>query len=75
MQKILIAQKFHRFVPTGEMRTVPKVGGGTEQASVERKEEFLPGRTLAVPDQVSAEDAASWVEKGLATDASETAAA
>lgn len=63
MQKIIIAQKFHRFVPTGETR------------AAERKEEFLPGRTLAVPDQVSAEDAASWIEKGLATDASETAAA
>ena len=27
MQKIVIAQKFHRYVPTGEVRTVPRIGG------------------------------------------------
>jgi len=66
MQKIVITQKFHRYVATGE-------------ETAERREDFPVGKTLAVPDQVSAEDAASWVAKGLARDASprptETAAA
>lgn len=79
MQKIVIAQKFHRYVPTGEVRTVPRIGGGTEEVAVERREDFPVGKTLTVPGQVSADDAASWIEKGLARDASappsETAAA
>lgn len=65
MAKVLILGGFHRFVPTGEFRDVPKVGGApgeTERHEIERKESFPPGKTV----EASEEDAESWIAKGLA---------
>lgn len=62
MQKLIILQTFHRFVPTGETRTVHKVGGGTEQHAVERREDFPAGKSV----EASSEDAAAWIAAGLA---------
>lgn len=62
MQKLIILQSFHRYVPTGEMRDVPKIGGGTESVAVERRENFPAGKTV----EASEEDAADWIAKGLA---------
>lgn len=63
--KVLILQGFHRYVPTGEFRDVPKVGGApgeTERHEIERKETFPAGKTV----EASEEDAADWIAKGLA---------
>jgi hypothetical protein len=62
MQKLLIVQSFHRYVPTGEFRTVTKRGGGQERVELERKEVLAQGTTVEVADDL----AADWIAKGLA---------
>ncbi|MCW5705435.1 MAG: hypothetical protein KIT82_22990 [Bradyrhizobium sp.] len=62
MQKLLILQSFHRYLPTGEFRTVTKPGGGQERVELERKEVLVKGTTLEVGDEL----AADWIVKGLA---------
>lgn len=62
MQKLIILQTFHRYVPTGETRVVPKIGGGTDRHAVERREDFPAGKSV----EASSEDAAAWIAAGLA---------
>ena len=62
MQKLLILQSFHRYVPTGEFRTVTKPGGEQERVELERKEVLARGTTVEVADDL----AADWIAKGLA---------
>lgn len=62
MQKLLILQSFHRYVPTGEFSTVTKPGGGQERVELERKEVLVQGTTVEVGDDL----AADWIVKGLA---------
>jgi hypothetical protein len=69
MQKLLILQSFHRYVPTGEFRTETKPGGGQtkpgggqERVELERKEVLSRGSTVEVADDL----AADWIAKGLA---------
>lgn len=70
MQKLLIAQSFHRYVPTGEFRTVTKRGGGQERVELERKEVLVQGTIVEVGDEM----AADWIAKGLAVAVEATAA-
>ncbi|MCW5738042.1 MAG: hypothetical protein KIS73_28225 [Enhydrobacter sp.] len=62
MQKLLILQSFHRYVPTGEFRTVTKPGGGQERVELERKEVLVQSTTVEVGDEL----ATDWIAKGLA---------
>lgn len=62
MQKLLILQSFHRYVPTGEFRTVRKPGGEQERVEIERKDRLAQGATVEVEDGL----AADWIAKGLA---------
>jgi len=62
MQKLFIAQSFHRYVLTGEFRIVAKSGGGQERVELERKEVLVQGTTVEVGDDM----AANWIAKGLA---------
>lgn len=62
MQKLLILQSFHRYVPIGEFRTVTKPGGEHERVEIERKEGLAEGKTVEVGDDL----AADWIAKGLA---------
>lgn len=62
MQKLLILQSFHRYVATGEFRTVAKLGGAQERVELERKEVLSRGSTVEVADDL----AADWIAKGLA---------
>jgi len=62
VQKLLIVQSFHRYVPTGEFRTVTKPGGAQERVELERKEVLVQGTTVEVPDDLTAD----WIAKGLA---------
>jgi hypothetical protein len=62
MQKLLIRQSFHRYVPTGEFRVVTKPGGAQDRVEIERKESQVQGTTVEVGDDL----AADWIAKGLA---------
>ena len=62
MQKLLILQSFHRYVPTGEFRTMVKPGGAQERVELERKEVWAQGTTVEVADDL----AADWISKALA---------
>jgi len=62
MQKLLILQSFHRYVPTGAFRTVTKPGGAQESVELERKEVLSRDTTVEVADDL----AADWTAKGLA---------
>jgi hypothetical protein len=62
MQKLLILQSFHRYMPTGEFRTVTKPGGAQDRVEIERKEGLAQGTTVEVGDDL----AADWIAKGLA---------
>lgn len=62
MEKVLIVHTFHRFVAVGEGKP-------------ERKETFAKGITITVGENgVTADDAAQWIEKGLAQAARSEAA-
>lgn len=63
MQKLLILQSFHRYVPTGEFRTVRKPGGEQDRVEIERREGLAKGTTVEVSDDL----AADWIAKGLAS--------
>ena len=63
MQKLLILQSFHRYVPTGEFRTVRKPGGEQDRVEIERREGLAKGLTVEVADDL----AADWIAKGLAS--------
>jgi len=62
MQKLLILQSFHRYVPTGEFRTVKKPGGEQDRVEIERREGLAKSTTVEVSDDL----AADWIAKGLA---------
>jgi hypothetical protein len=62
MQKLLILQSFHRYVPTGEFRTVTKPGGEQYRVEIERREGLVQGTTVEVADDL----ADDWIAKGLA---------
>jgi hypothetical protein len=62
MQKLLILQSFHRYVPTGEFRIVTKPGGAQDRVEIERKESLAQGTTVEVGDDL----AADWITKRLA---------
>jgi hypothetical protein len=62
MQKLLILQSFHRYVPTGEFRTVRKPRGEQDRVEIERREGLAKGITVDVSDDL----AADWIAKGLA---------
>jgi hypothetical protein len=62
MQKLLLLQSFHRYVPTGEFRTVTKPGGAKDRVEIERKEVLARSSTV----EVAGDMAADWIAKGLA---------
>jgi hypothetical protein len=70
MQKLLILQSFHRYVPTGEFRNVTKPGGVQDRVEIERKEALARGTTVEVADDL----ASDWIAKGLARAAEATGA-
>jgi hypothetical protein len=60
MQKLLILQSFHRYVPTGEFRTA--TNGAQDRVELERKQALAKGTMVEVADDL----AADWIAKGLA---------
>lgn len=62
MTKVAIKASFHRYVPTGQFKTVPAPLGGVTRVEIERRETFSKGAVVDASD----EDAADWIAKGLA---------